>query len=397
MTAPSVAPADAELARLETAVEAMSRNLVELDQLPARRDLDGKTLTGRTASEWADASVAMATLWDGYRMLSESIARAQSLRGQRRLSDSDRAKYVHEVLGPSILLSTSVVPLAQRGLLGAGQITTTCSPAELLAAMDRSFTTAVDVSTRAADAWQRLLPAAAEVAAALEQGRRLSREAGAPTTLLDQADRLLGDLTGVLAGDPLGADPAILDRVRELIRRADAERTSATELRDSLTRRLSEARARADELDQAERSALEARARVDGRFPGAQIATVRAVNLRPDLAAVEALAAAGQWALISPRLARWARDARERLEALALVRTHNDKLLADRDELRGRLSAYQAKALRHGLSEHPRLTPLAERARALLHTAPCELEQARAAVNAYQEMLTATIARDARS
>jgi hypothetical protein len=397
MTAPSVAPADAELARLETAVEAMSRNLVELDQLPARHELDGKTLTGRTAAEWADASVAMATLWDGFRMLSESITLAQSLRGQRRLSDSDRARYVHLVLGPSILLSTTTVPLAQRGLLGAGQVTTTCSPGELLAAMEKSFTTAVDVATRAADAWQRLLPAAGDAAAALLKARQLSREAGAPTTLLDQADRLLGALTGTLTGDPLGADPTILDRVRDLIRRADAERTSAAELRDSLTRRLSEARTRADELDRAERSAEESRNRVDGRFPGAQIASVRALNLRPDLAAVEALAAAGQWALISPRLARWTREARERLAALTVVQTHNDKLLAERAELRGRLSAYQAKALRHGLGEHPRLTPLAERARTLLHTAPCELEQARAAVNAYQEMLTATIARDARS
>ncbi|MFI1988743.1 hypothetical protein [Actinoplanes sp. NPDC020271] len=393
MTAPSVAPADAELARLETAVEAMSRNLVELDQLPARHDLDSTTLTGRTATEWADASAALATLWDGFRLLSESIARAQALRGQRRLSDSDRAKFVHEVLGPSILLSTTTVPLAQRGLLGAGQVTTTCSPAELLAAMERSFTIAIDVATRAAAAWQRLLPAAADAAAALKH----ARDAGSPATLLDQADRLLGGLTSTLAGDPLGADASILDRVRELIARADAERTSAIELRDSLNRRLSDARARADELDRAEKQMREARDRVDGRFPPSQIAAIRPVNLRPDLAAVEALAAAGQWALISPRLARWSREAQERLAALTVVRTHNDRLLADRAELRGRLSAYQAKALRHGLSENSQLTPLAERARTLLYTAPCELEQARAAVNAYQEMLTATIARDARS
>ncbi|GAA4586394.1 hypothetical protein BJY16_007897 [Actinoplanes octamycinicus] len=397
MTAPSVAPADAELARLETAVQVISRNLVELDEMPARKDLDGKHLTGRTAQEWADASVAMATLWDGYRMLSESIVRAQSLRGQRRFSDADRAKYLHEVLGSSILLSTTTVPLAQRGLLGAGQITTTCTPAELLAAMERSFTTAVDVATRAAERWQKLLPAAADAAAALDQARELSRRVGAPTTLLDQADRLLGDLTGTLATDPLGTDPAILDRVRDLIRRSDAERTSATELRDSLHRRLAEARDRADELDRAARAAQEAHERVSGRFPATQIATVRAMNLRPDLAAVEALATAGQWALISPRLAQWSRAARERLAALSVVTSHNDKLLAERDELRGRLSAYQAKALRHGLGEHPRLTPLAERARTLLHTAPCELDQARAAVNAYQEALTATIAKDARS
>jgi hypothetical protein len=393
MTAPSVAPADAELARLGTAVEAMSRNLVELDQLPARHDLDSTTLTGRTAAEWAEASAALATLWEGFRLLSESIARAQSLRGQRRLSDSDRAKFVHEVLGPSILLSTTSVPLAQRGLLGAGQVTTTCSPAELLAAMERSFTIAIGVATRAADAWQTLLPAAADAAAALQR----ARDAGSPATLLDQADRLLGELTGTLASDPLGADASVLARVRELIARADAERTSAIELRDSLTRRLSQARDRADELDRAEQAAREARERVDGRFPPSQIAAVRPLSLRPDLAAVEALAAAGQWALISPRLARWSREAQERLAALAVVRTHNERLLADRAELRGRLSAYQAKALRHGLGEHPRLTPLADRARTLLHTAPCELEQARTAVDAYQEMLTATIARDARS
>lgn len=393
MTAPSVVPADAELARLETAVEAMSRNLVELDQLPARHDLDSKTLTGRTAREWADASAALGTLWDGFRMLSESIARAQSLRGQKRLSDSDRVKFVHEVLGPSILLSTTSVPLAQRGLLGAGQVTTTCSPAELLAAMERSFTIAIDVAARAADAWQRLLPAAGDVAAALKR----ARDSGAPAALLNQADRLLGDLTGTLASDPLGAEPAILDRVRELIRRADAERTSAIELRDSLTRRLSDARVRAEEIDRAEQAARQAWDQADGRFPPSQIAGVRPLNLRPDLAAIEALAAAGQWALISPRLAQWSRQAQERLAALAVVRAHNERLVADRAELRGRLSAYQAKALGHGLGEQSQLTPLAERARALLYTAPCELEQARAAVNAYQEMLTATIARDARS
>ncbi|GIF15846.1 hypothetical protein [Actinoplanes teichomyceticus] len=392
MTSPPVASADAELARLETAVQAITRNLVELDEHPTRKDLDSRSLTGRTASEWADASAALGTLWDGYRMLTESITRARLLRGQRRLGDADRARYVHEVLGPSIVLSTSSVPLAQRGLLGAGQVTATCSPAELLAAMERAFATAVDVVTRAGEAWRMLLPAAAEAAA----GLRELRTSGAPGPLGDQADRLLGELTAALATDPLGAEPAVLDRVGDLIRRAQAERDSAAELRASLTRRLAQARERADELDRAGRAAAEAHARVSGRFPEARIATVRRLNLRPDLAAIEALATAGQWALISPRLARWSREAAERLAALQAVTVHNDRLLAERNELRGRLDAYQAKALRHGLGEHPALIPLAERARAGLYTAPCELEQARAAVNAYQEALTATITRDAR-
>ena len=69
-------------------------------------------------------------------------------------------------------------------------------------------------------------------------------------------------------------------------------------------------------------------------------------------------------------------------------------------ELRGRLDAYQAKAGRRGLAEDPVLAPLAERARAALYTAPCELDVARGAVNAYQDAvarLTATTVRDGSS
>ena len=64
--------------------------------------------------------------------------------------------------------------------------------------------------------------------------------------------------------------------------------------------------------------------------------------------------------------------------------------------MRGRLDAYKAKALRLGLGENAELTPLADAARAALYTAPCDLDAARAAVNAYQDALTATIARNGR-
>jgi len=132
------------------------------------------------------------------------------------------------------------------------------------------------------------------------------------------------------------------------------------------------------------------------RFRDRDIHTVRGGDLRPDLAAIDALAAAGQWALISPRLADWSRRARERLAALRHATAHNDGLLVTRNELRGRLDAYQAKALRRGLGESGELTALSDAARTALYTAPCDLDAARAAVNAYQDALTATIARNGR-
>ncbi|GIF22506.1 putative tellurite resistance protein B-like protein [Actinoplanes tereljensis] len=391
-----LAPADAELLRLETALTAIAANLVDLDDNPARKDLDKSGLTGKTAAAWADATDALTQLWDGYRMLTDLTGQARQKRSRRKLSDTERAELKHQVLGRSITLSTTTVPLAQRGLLGTSQVHTTCSPAELLSAMEAAFQTAVDVVTRAGEVWQRLLPGAADATAAVDNVRVLIRLAGSGTATIDEADRRLGAFTKTLATDPLGVDPAELNAVRALIARADAERTSVAELRDSLTQRLADARRLATELTQAANAADQAAEAAADRFRDQDIQTVRGPDLRPDLAAIDALAAAGHWPLIGAKLADWSRRARERLTALHQTAAHNSGLLSTRNELRGRLDAYQAKALRRGFGESTELTPLAEKARTALYTAPCDLEAARAAVNAYQDALTATIAREGR-
>ncbi|SDS19816.1 hypothetical protein [Actinoplanes derwentensis] len=395
----STTTADTELARLTSAVAAIATNLVELDQNPDRQELGRITLTGRTATAWADASDALERLWQGHRQLTEVITRAEALRGQRRMNDADRDAYRHQVLGPSITLSTATVPLAQRGLLGAGQVVATCTPAELLSAMESSFRTAVAVVSGAGEAWRRGVPAAAEAADTLQRVRDLTRQAGAGAAdrLLDEADRLLGGITRVLLSDPLGADLTGLADVRSLVDRADAERTSAAELQASLAQRLRDARVLLADLDAAQRAAGETSDAAAGRFPDDQIIAVRMTDPRPELAAIDALAAAGHWALISPRLSAWRRQATDRLAALRDASARNAALLTERNELRGRLDAYRAKALRRGLGEDPVLGPLAEAARDRLHQAPCDLPAARSAVDAYQDALSATIAaREAR-
>ncbi|GAB1691408.1 hypothetical protein [Krasilnikovia sp. M28-CT-15] len=400
MTAPPaelLARADTELRRLEAAATAVAANLVDLDDNTARKELDGTRLTGATAAAWADATTALTQLWDGYGLLTALTTGARAARDARRFGDAEKAAYVEQVLGRSITLSVATVPLAQRGLLGAGQVSTTCTPAELLAAMEAAFATVVDVATRAGQVWQRLLPRAAELAATLDQVRALAGPAGGAA--LDEADRRLGDVTAALATDPLGCDENGLTAVRALIDRADAERTSAAELREALTQRLADAHALAGELTEAGRAAQAAADEVSGRFADADLAAVTGLgpDLGPDLAAIDALAAAGHWSLLSPRLADWNRRARHHLSALRDAAGHNGGLLAARNELRGRLDAYQAKAARRGAAEDPTLTPLAEAARAALWTAPCDLDAARTAVTAYQNAvaaLTATHTRD---
>jgi hypothetical protein len=392
MTAPM--QADAELARLEAAATAIAANLVDLDDNPARKDLDKGPLTGTTAAAWADAQAALTELWDGYRLLTELITRARALRDQRRFTDTDKTRFGGLVLGDSITLSTTTVPLAQRGLLGAGQVATTCTPAQLLSAMEAAFGTAVGVATRAADVWQRLLPSAAEAAARLATARRLS--GGNDTPTLAEADRRLGAFTAALAGDPLGCDENDLVAARALIDRADAERTSAQELRDNLSARLADAQRLADDIATAVGEARAAEVAVAGRFADAAIASADGPDVRPDLTAIEALATAGHWSLVSPRLHDWTQRARQRLTTVRSAAGRNTAMLATRNELRGRLDAYRAKALRRGLGENSDLTPLAEAAHAALFTAPCDLDAARRALDAYQDALTATM-RDGQS
>jgi hypothetical protein len=62
--------------------------------------------------------------------------------------------------------------------------------------------------------------------------------------------------------------------------------------------------------------------------------------------------------------------------------------LDTRNELRGRLDAYHAKALAIGLAEDEGLTQVYERARTLLFTAPCDVAGAEAAVREYQQGLS---------
>ena len=64
-------------------------------------------------------------------------------------------------------------------------------------------------------------------------------------------------------------------------------------------------------------------------------------------------------------------------------------VLSQRDELRGLLGAYQAKAARLGAAEDPGLTECYDRAHGLLWTAPCDLAAAAGAVAGYQQAVLA--------
>jgi hypothetical protein len=109
----------------------------------------------------------------------------------------------------------------------------------------------------------------------------------------------------------------------------------------------------------------------------------------PPAGHLRSLAAAGRWSQLAAELRRCE-------SALAQATSQTDSaeravasLLGHRNELRGLLDAYKAKAARLGSAEDPDLTARYERAYGLLWTAPCDLAAAADAVTAYQRAILA--------
>jgi hypothetical protein len=116
-------------------------------------------------------------------------------------------------------------------------------------------------------------------------------------------------------------------------------------------------------------------------------------ELRVRVTALNDLVAAGRWTRLAAELPTAERDAAAAVRACREAGEAAAALLGRRDELRGMLDAYQAKAGRLGAAEDAGLAALYERARGLLWTAPCDLGVAGAAVTGYQQAVLALDAR----
>ncbi|PPK66390.1 hypothetical protein V5P93_002581 [Actinokineospora auranticolor] len=108
-------------------------------------------------------------------------------------------------------------------------------------------------------------------------------------------------------------------------------------------------------------------------------------DLRRRLAALGERTVAGQWTAVAEELAVIDQDANAAVEALGALRAEAARLLEQRAELRGRLDAYQAMAVRLGVAEDPDAVACHRRAHGLLWTAPSDLAAAASAVEAYQD------------
>jgi hypothetical protein len=372
--------------------DAIQANLLELDSSFGKQLLAGAELTGETRRRWDATAATLATLWQVYEAYSAVVDRAAEA-AARHLGPRELAALSALLTGRSVQLASGPAPLAARDLADSGREDLTLATA--VARMRGAFSAVTEVVAAAEHVWTevagRLDTAGAELARVTPLAATLGDEALAGN--LASAQDKLARMRDTLNSDPLAwwqggaVDTSGADRLAERVAAAVARADELIRLRDEARQRVDEVQMAATAVRAARDDAVAAWQRAAEKIAAAALPPppAEAADLSTRLAGLGALMDGGRW----PRLASEL-DLLDRELAAAAARFKEAEraavsALARRDELRGLLGAYKAKAARLGAVEDTALAERYDRARELLWSAPCDLTAAEAAVAGYQQ------------
>jgi len=370
--------------------DAIQANLIELDRGYARQALDGATLTGRTRQRWEAASATLTELWQTYIAYTAVVDRVAELGRGGHPAFKDLPELTRLLTGPSVHPARAAVPLSRRDLADTGRRALTLDAS--VAAMRRAFTEVAEVTSAVEVVWADvggpLDAAAAELSRLQPLLPGLGDEVAAA---FGAAESSLESLRTGMNSDPLAlwqhgrADTSAADRLNEQVRVVAARVAELDRLRAQAQRRI-------DALEAATVAARAARQDAAADWHGAAERISGLPPLPPDIAApplgsLTSLATAGRWARLEAELVRCERELADGVQQTHELQRSVETALGHRDELRGLLDAYKAKAARLGVGENPDLAARYEQAHDLLWTAPCEPAAAEAAVARYQQAI----------
>ena len=374
--------------------DSIQANLLDLDGSFGKRMLAGATLTGESKLRWDAAAADLATLWEIFNAYAAVVDQAAELMaGARRPSDRELAQLTAWLTGASVELNRQQ-PLGRRGLTETGKSDLTLAAA--VQEMKRAFASVADVVAAAESVWNETAEGLGEIGTQLAAAKEQLGDHGDDevTGALAAAEAELGQLRGLLNSDPLalwhggGVDTTRLERLRKQAAAVAARAADIARLRADAQQRIAVAAAAVAAVRAAREDAASARERAEAKIAAAGLPPpADAAGLEARLAALDKLRAAGRWARLSAEL-----DTIEAESATATQRCQEaqraaEALLGRRDELRGLLGAYQAKAARLGAAENTELSTLYSQAQDLLWTAPCDLDASAAAVTRYQRAI----------
>ena len=357
--------------------------------------LDASTaLQGRTLEAWSVATGGIEQLWQGQLALHDLLDRLAAARGGRTTVSRAQAQAVADLLdGPSVVLVTG----NSRSLTEEPELKVRVTTADVLDAMSTTYDGIIAVVDRVATVWSTTGPALAGLDAEVRRLEEVADGSGevAPNELA-QARRAVREAEERTRCDPLDVDddtvPAItrmVDRVATLLAESVAARREVDD--DRATTRTAVDRCRAG-IEEARSSCSELAAKVAhsaGWDAELDRCAAEIVILGAEL---DASAATVSTPVALRNLLAGVRRRAEQLdeEVAEVLRTARDAVAA-RDELRGRLEAYRAKAVALGRAEDLDLDDAYGRARDALYVAPCDLDEAARLTTAYQRDIRAGV------
>ena len=383
--------------------DAVQANLLELDGNFAKQVLEGATLTGQTRDRWAAASASLATLWETFLAYSAVVDRIAELgTGSKRPARKDLPELNALLSGGCVQLAGAPVPLARRDLAGAARPPVTLATA--VGAMRRAFAEVTEVTSAVETVWAAIGVPLDAVTGELARVRPLTDGLGADIQAeFRDAENALAAQRAAANADPLAlwqpvrdgktaraagegrVDTTAADRLREQAAALTPRIIELDRLRQQARRRIDDLAAAAAAARAARQDALSARRDVAVRISA--LPSLPPEISGPPLATLGALADGGQWSRLAAELGRCEAELAAAAAQTADMTQKAAAAIEKRDELRGLLRAYKAKAARLGAAEDPDLAARHERAHGLLWTAPCDLAAAEAAVAAYQRAI----------
>ncbi|MFG2041403.1 hypothetical protein [Dactylosporangium sp. NPDC048998] len=384
--------ADQVLAGLGAGHDRIAAAMYALDSNPALGFLRAGGLTGATATRWQTLSNEVDLLWAHFTVLSEALEQARAVRNANRPGDPQWTELGLLLQEPAIGLNSAGLPAD-----GSSPPATWIRLWDLAQQLERRCTAAIAFLSEVDAAWTAVASRLGPVGEALDAATALAAELGVPSDVEQTAARF-ADVHQALLADPVSAAPggrfgARADRaLSDVAAGVDALRRRLAEmsrLRDSYPQRVEALRRLADEVVAAERETADTFARVTGKIltPNLPAPPSSGAALHATVDGLDQLGRGAGWGRLTDGLAAAEQAAVRAKQHAAELRDNANGLIARRDELRGRLDAYRAKAAGKGLGEHSELSTRYDDAHALLFTAPCDLRGATRAVVAYQQTL----------
>jgi len=380
---------DQRIAVLRSTLDRTTARLVDVDADVTRRLLEtSQQIRGATAAAWADASRRHTALWQGQFALESLLTRVTEERGARRSAPQWVLVRLEGLLDGA---SVEFPRPAGNGALRLTEETTptvACSVNEALELMSTDFDAVTEFLGAVAVVWGEFTERLHEVATVVAELEREVETAGIrrPNDL-DLVARATQEAEALAREDPLMLGPEEIASLE----------TRAQDLQARVHEASRERQASEESLQAADRSVGLGLEKLTAFRAQVEVWSEKILVLDSTSVALDALAreleglglecARARSLQVGPS-ADSLRSRGERLceEVTQLIATEGARM-ARRDELRGLLEAYRAKAGALGLAENREIEAQCAAALETLYVAPCNVEEAEHRVTELQRAI----------